>query len=113
MQSPTYELFREAMAGRRQIVCTYGGYRRELCPIILGHSAGEEKALTFQFGGGSRSGLQTEGEWRCLWLSKVSDVRLRDGPWHAGSSHSQTQGCVDIVDFDVNPSSPYSPKRRL
>jgi hypothetical protein len=113
MQSPTYDLFRQAMAGRRQIVCTYGGYRRELCPIILGHSAGEEKALTFQFGGGSRSGLPTEGEWRCLWLSKVSDVRLRDGPWHAGSSHSQTQGCVDIVDFDVNPSSPYSPRRRL
>ena len=113
MPSLIYELFREAMADRRQIVCTYGGYRRELCPIILGHSGGEEKALTYQFGGQSKSGLPPGGEWRCLWLSKVSDVRLQDGSWYAGSSHTQPQGCVEIVELDVNPSSPYSPKRRL
>jgi hypothetical protein len=101
------------MADRQQIVCVYGGYSRELCPIILGHSGGEEKALTYQFGGKSKSGLPPNGEWRCLWLSKVSQVRLRDGPWHAGSSHLQRQECVEIVDFDVNPSSPYKPKRRL
>ena len=101
------------MADRKQIVCMYGGYRRELCPIILGHSGGEEKALTYQFGGESKSGLPPKGEWRCLWLSKVTDVGLQDGPWHAGSSHIQPQGCVEIVDLDVNSSSPYNPKRRL
>jgi hypothetical protein len=111
--SSIYDLFRQAMADHKQIVCVYGGFRREICPIILGHSAGEEKALTYQFGGRSKSGLPPGGEWRCLWLSKVSDVELRDGPWHAGSSHTQPQGCVEIVDFDVNPSSPYKPKRRL
>ncbi|HEU0157387.1 MAG TPA: hypothetical protein VFQ82_15045, partial [Stellaceae bacterium] len=68
---------------------------------------------TYQFGGQSRSGLPVGGEWRCLWLTEVSDVRLRDGPWHAGVSHTRPQGCVDIVDFDVNPSSPYSPKHRM
>jgi len=101
------------MAGRKQIVCVYGGYRRELCPIILGHSQGEEKALTYQFGGQSKSGLPPGGEWRCLWLSKVNDVQLRDGLWHAGSSHLKQQECVEIVDLDVNPSSPYKPKRRV
>ena len=101
------------MAERKPIVCTYGGYRRELCPIILGHSQGEEKALTYQFGGRSKSGLPPGGKWRCLWLSKVSDVQFRDGPWRAGSSHSQPQDCVEIIDFDVNPSSPYNPNRRL
>ena len=101
------------MADRKQIVCVYGGYPRELCPIILGHSSGLEKALTYQFGGQSKSGLPPGGEWRCLCLSKVSDVELRDGRWHAGSSHTQPQGCVEIVDLDVNPTSPYSPKRRL
>jgi hypothetical protein len=113
VQIPIYDLFRQAMADRKQIVCVYGGYPRELCPIILGHSGGQEKALTYQFGGKSKSGLPPNGEWRCLWLSKVSDVELRDGPWHAGSSHTQPQGCVEIVDLDVNPSSPYKPKRRL
>ncbi|TMJ76331.1 MAG: hypothetical protein E6G73_05670 [Alphaproteobacteria bacterium] len=113
MGSPTYELFRNAMAERKQIVCVYDGCRRELCPIILGHSQSEEKALTYQFGGQSRSGLPPGGEWRCLWLSRVSKVELCDGPWHSGSSHKGPQGCVEIVDLDVNPSSPYSPRRRL
>ncbi len=101
------------MRKKKQIFCEYGGYRRELCPIILGHSEGQEKALTYQVGGDSRSGLPPGGEWRCLWLSKVSDARLRDGPWRVGSSHAQPQGCVQDVDLDVNPSSPYGPKRRV
>jgi len=99
------------MKARKQVVCRYGGYPRELCPIILGHSQEQEKALTYQFGGKSGSGLPRGGEWRCLWLAKVSDAELRDGPWIAGSSHTRPQGCVEVVDLDVNPSSPYSPKR--
>src|ERR1700736_4307196 len=113
MPSPTYKLFADAMATRKQILCTYDGYPRELCPIILGHSQGREKALTFQFGGGSSKGLPPGGQWRCLFLSKVRDVLVRDGPWHAGDSHSQPQGCVENVDLDVNSASPYNPKRRL
>ena len=113
MPSLTYKLFEQAMRGRQQVVCTYGGHRRELCPVILGHSQDQEKALTFQFGGSSNSGLPRGGEWRCLWLSKVSGVKLRDGPWLSGSSHSQPQGCVEVVDLDVNPVSPYKPKRRV
>ncbi|HMA72247.1 MAG TPA: hypothetical protein VKP67_12270 [Xanthobacteraceae bacterium] len=111
VSSANYAWFEQAMRMRKQIVCMYGGCRRELCPIILGHSQGQEKALTYQFGGQSKSGLPAQGEWRCLWLSKVTNVRLRDGPWFAGSSHTQPQGCVEIVDLDVNPSSPYHPKR--
>jgi hypothetical protein len=101
------------MRPRKQVVGTYGGFRRELCPIILGHSQRQEKALTYQFGGESKSGLPPGGERRCLCLSKVNDIELRDGPWFAGSSHAQPQGCVEGVDIDVNPSSPYSPKRRV
>lgn len=113
MPSATYELFREAMATRQQIVCSYGGRRREICPVILGHSGGEEKALTYQFAGETSSKLPPGGEWRCLTLSKVSEVELRDGPWLTGGSHSASQSCVEVVDFDVNPDSPYSPKHRL
>lgn len=112
MPSSNYRLFERAMRMRKQIFCTYDGYPRELCPIILGYSREHEKALTYQFGGGSKSGLPPGGQWRCLWLSKVSDVQLRDGPWHVGSSHTQPQGCVETVDLDVNPHSPYHPKRQ-
>ena len=113
MASQAYALFEQAMTLRKQVFCTYGGYPRELCPIILGHSQGQEKALTYQFGGRSKSGLPREGEWRCLWLSKVSNVQLRDGPWFSGRSHTRPQGCVEIVDLDVNPSSPYDPRRPI
>lgn len=113
MVSATYEQFVRAIRQRKQIVCRYGGYRRELCPIILGHKrSGEEAALTFQFAGDSSRGLPRGGEWRCLLLSGASDVQLRDGAWHSGSGHHQPQSCVDIVDLDVNPSSPYEPRRR-
>ena len=111
--SRTYDLFEQAMTSRKQVLCTYDGYLRELCPVILGHSQGKEKALTYQFGGQSEKGLPPGGQWRCLWLSKVRSVRLRDGPWHAGDSHNQPQDCVEIVDLDVNPASPYNPKRSL
>jgi hypothetical protein len=114
MPSSTYTLFAQAMVKRRQIVCFHDGYRRELCPIILGHKAtGEEVALVYQFGGGSGRGLPPGGAWRCLRLSRTSDVQLRDGRWHAGSSHLTSQTCVDVVDLDVNPTSPYKPRRRL
>lgn len=111
--STTYKLFEQAMRTRRQIVCVYGGCSREVCPVILGHSNGQEKALTYQFAGQSKSGLRRGGEWRCLFLTKVSKVRLREGPWLVASGHTQPQGCVQVVDLDVNPKSPYYPKRHI
>lgn len=113
MASAAYELFLEAMRERRQVTCTYRGKRRELCPIVLGRGGGVEKALTFQFAGESGSSLPHGGEWRCLTLAEVSDIQLRDGPWHAGSGHSAAQTCVTEVDYDVNPDSPFSPRFRL
>ena len=112
MPSRTYDLFAEAIRSRKQIVCSYDGYPRELCPFILGHTGGEEKALTFQFGGRGKSRLPPGGEWRCLTLARVKDVQLRDGPWRGGNSHTQAQRCVETVDLDVNPDSPYRPKRK-
>jgi len=113
MPSSKYALFERAMRTRKPIRCVYKNLRRELCPIVLGHSKGQEKALTYQFGGESSRGLPPGGEWRCLFLSKVSGVALRDGPWISGSGHTQPSTCVEDVDLDVNPDSPDRPKRRL
>jgi hypothetical protein len=114
MPSPAYDLFFRAMAEKKQVVCRYDDLPRELCPIILGHSDGVEKALTFQFGGQTSGGsVPWPGTWKCLDLGKVRDAVLRDGPWHAGDSHLASQRCVKEVDIDVNPQSPYHPARRL
>lgn len=113
MPSETYGLFHRAMAERKQILCDYQGHPRELCPIILWRTKGAEKALTFQFGGRSSKPLLPGGVWRCLALAEVSNVRLREGPWHSGPSHRAAQTCIEEVDYDVNPASPYGPSGRL
>ena len=110
MSSPIYRLFRAAIIGRKQLICHYQGLYRELCPHILGHTDGREVALIYQFAGESRRGLPRGGGWKCLRLSEISEVRLREGPWHTGSSHRRRQPCVQAVDLDVNPSSPYTPR---
>lgn len=112
MPSHTYELFAEAMAAKKPLVCMYQGHPRALCPIILGHTGGAEKALTWQFGGsGSRGPVR--GQWKCLSLDEVSNTEIIDGPWRSGEQHSQRQSCVRDVDLDVNPDSPYRPKRSV
>ena len=109
--SQAYRLFAQAMRKHQQITCVYRGHRREICPIILGHTAGQERALTYQFGGQSSQRLPARGAWRCLSLSEVTNVALRDGPWCSGDAHRRPQGCVADVDLDVNPDSPYEPRR--
>lgn len=112
MDSANYRLFRQAIAKKKQIVCIYRGKRREVCPIILGHTDGEEKALVYQFGGASSRGLAGAANWRCFFLADITDGSLRDGPWFAGASHLKSQTCVAKVAFDVNPNSPYIERKR-
>lgn len=112
MPSSTYRLFAEAMAALRPIACIYHGHMRAICPAILGHSDGVEMALTWQFAGYGSSGM-VRGQWKCLTLSEVKEATIIDGPWRSGSRHLQAQTCVKDVDLDVNPDSPYAPKRPL
>ena len=56
MPSATYQLIRRAILDEKPVTCVYDGHPRVLCPVIVGRTKGEEKALTFQVGGTSRSG---------------------------------------------------------
>jgi hypothetical protein len=112
VSSPAYTLFRQAIEQKKQIACTYHGKPRVLCPVILGHTDGQEKALVFQFDGMSERGLPIGGNWRCFFLAEVSSASLGDGPWHTGGSHRTSQTCVAEVAFDVNPDSPYVGRKK-
>lgn len=103
MQSENYQTIKAAMKNRQQIVCVYQDYEREICPHCIGNNKnGEEQMLGFQFAGGSSKGLPEGGQWRCLEISKLSNVRARDGEWYTGNSHTRPQTCVKDVDFEVN-----------
>jgi hypothetical protein len=102
MPSATYLLFRDALLCAQTIACTYDGNVRELCPVVLGHSKGEEKVLAFQTGGTSSRGLPAGGEWKCIFLAKVRNAEISAGVWREGTRHSQPQTCVQDVDLDIN-----------
>ena len=114
LPSRTHDLILEAMRGRKQVICTYKGLRREICPIVLGLTNGEEQMLAYQFGGRSSRPMRgPKTRWRCMKLSDVRDAELREGEWHSGGTHSQAQSCVQVVDYDVNPDSPFNPRFKL
>ena len=113
MPSAIHALFLKAMRDKRPVGCTYQGYAREICPVMLGRTSLEEKALVFQFGGSTSKGRIGKPDWKCFKLNEVEDAHLIDGHWHAGTEHSQAQSCMKMVEYDVNPNSPYSPAFRL
>jgi hypothetical protein len=113
MASTTHALFLKAMREKRPVACLYQGYAREICPVMLGRTSLEEKALVFQFGGATSNGPLGKPDWKCFKLGEVQNARIIDGHWHAGSEHSQAQSCMKMVEYDVNPNSPYSPAFKL
>lgn len=105
MSHSTYELIKQAILEKKQVVATYGGHVREMCPHVIGKKNGIEQALFFQFGGSSSSkgGITPEnGEWRCMPIAGLTDIEMRDGEWHSGESHAKNQTCVDEIDVEVN-----------
>ena len=100
MPSATYTLFRNAILAGQQVVCSYDGRTRELCPHIIGTSkSGEEVVLAWQFAGESSGKLP---QWRCLRLANVRNAHARNGRWHEGGSHRTEQTCVSEIDLDIN-----------
>jgi len=102
MASVNYRLIRDAIESEQQIICIYGGHYREICPHILGRRDGEEKLLSWQFGGETASRLPPGGEWRCLNVADMKDIKVRNGRWHTGEYHRTAQTCVEDVDLDIN-----------
>jgi hypothetical protein len=101
---PGYDIIRQAILNRHQIVATYDGYVREMCPHTLGIKDGRQKALFYQFGGGSRSGLGPGGSsqnWRCVFVDELTNVSSREGPWHTAPIHTRRQTCVDQIDVEA------------
>ncbi|MFZ4695860.1 MAG: hypothetical protein ACOYMV_12110 [Verrucomicrobiia bacterium] len=104
MASQIYTLIRSAVVNKQQVIATYGGYIREMCPHVIGFKNGVEHALFYQFGGETSRGRITHDSphnWRCLELSKLSNVSVRNGEWHTSTRHSERQECVDQVDVQV------------
>jgi hypothetical protein len=102
VHTSVFALIRDAIVERKLVSAMYHGFRREMCPHVLGWKAGNERALFFQFAGGSRKGLSPRGEWRCLHLSALSDVSIYKGRWRTGPGYYENpQSCIDEIEVCV------------
>ena len=104
MPTNTYDTIRAAIVAKQQVVATYNGFTREMSPHAIGRKNGAEQALFFQFGGDSSKGPITHDDknnWRCLTLSSLRDVEVRDGEFHTFDNHSRQSTCLDSIDLQV------------
>lgn len=110
MSKDAYSIVRQAIINKKQVIATYDGQVREMCPHVLGTKDGRPQALFYQFGGFSHSGLGPKGSpenWRCLPIERLSDVSTRAGEWHTSSIYRRPhQLCVDSVDVVVEVYGP-------
>jgi len=51
-----YDVIRQAIIDRQQVVCLYNGYVRECCPHAIGTTNGTARVLVYQFAGDSSRG---------------------------------------------------------
>jgi len=65
MASAAYETIKRAIQNKQVIAANYHAHHREMCPHTLGHTDGREKALLYQFAGGSDTGLGPDCCCRC------------------------------------------------
>jgi len=110
-----YALMRVAAARKQPIAAIYDGLPRLLCPHLLGRNKeGRLRALCYQFGGESGSGLrmaaQGMGDWRCIAVDKLSQVVLRAGAW-CTEPRSSRQHCVQEVEFDADAQPGDNPQK--
>jgi hypothetical protein len=104
MSSPNYQTIRNAILNKQQVVATYNGYVREMCPHALGHKNGIEQALFYQFAGDSSKGRITsdsKNNWRCLTIAELKNISVQDGGWHTFENHSRPSKCIDSIDVEV------------
>ena len=110
-----YDLLRAAATRRQPVAAMYDGLPRWLCPHVLGRNReGRLRALCYQFGGSSGSGLRLGpegiGGWRCIAVEKLSQVELRAEAWRTEPRASR-QHCVEEIDFDADAQSGDKPQK--
>jgi hypothetical protein len=109
-----YGLLLAAAARKQSVAATYDGFPRLLCPHLLGRNReGRLRALCYQFGGGSGSGLRLGpegiGGWRCIAVDKLSQVEVWADAWRT-EPRANRQHCIESIDFDADAQSGDDPQ---
>lgn len=102
--SSVYELLRQAIVRRQQVLATYKGLPRSFCPHAIGRKQGVAHCLVYQFAGRSSSRIITPSSpdnWRCLLVDELQDVRVREGAWYTAWNFTEPSSCIDEIDISL------------
>lgn len=99
--SAAFVSLREANLHRRPVRLTYGGKELVVCPYILGHAVGEERAFVLAVDEAGERKESERGNWICLRLTKIQNIENLDRPWVDRPYPGPVQRCVDQVHLDV------------
>ncbi|MCK1361240.1 PIN domain-containing protein [Bradyrhizobium sp. 199] len=100
--SEVFMTLRQALLERRPVHVSRDGKCQTVCPYILGHATGEERAFVLLVDASSRTKRPVQAKWICLRLSKIEDVRFADEPWIQQDYPGPVQRCVDQVHLDAS-----------
>ena len=93
-----FDTLREAVEKRRCVIIVAEGKQREVAPLAIGFKGTQRKVLTFQYKGGSESGLAAGGAWRCFAIDDIVWAKIIDEPWHSGNYPvAKTEASFDYV----------------
>jgi hypothetical protein len=110
-----YGLVWTAVANRQPIEANYQGRYRLFCPHRLGRNRERQlRALCYQYGGDSQSGLDplgSQANWRCVALEKLSRVKLVEDVWRTAPNHSRPASCVFEADIDAEDHPGRAPQK--
>ncbi len=106
-----YQILAEAIRTKQQVVARYRGEERVFSPHALGTKGAAAHVLVYQYAGGSQSGLPPGGEWRCLNVEELSEIRLEPGAWRTAENVFNPQTCLDEVEVLADPLPPRATAR--
>jgi hypothetical protein len=106
-----YTILAEAISSKQQVVARYHDEERIFSPHALGTKRGVAHVLVYQYAGGSRTGLPPGGEWRCLNVEELSEIRLEPGAWRTAENVFNPQTCLDEVEVLADPLPPRTTTR--
>ena len=106
-----YTVLTEAITTKQQVVARYHDEERIFSPHALGTKRGVAHVLVYQYAGGSRTGLPPQGEWRCLNVDELGEIRLEPGAWRTAENVFNPQTCLDEVEVVADPLTPRATAR--
>ena len=106
-----YTILTEAITTKQQVIARYHDEERLFSPHALGAKRGVAHVLVYQYAGGSHTGLPPGGEWRCLNVEELSEIRLEPGAWRTAENVFNPQTCLDEVEVLADPLPPRAAAR--